>query len=202
MNTALILAGGQASRLGRVKALVAFEGTPMVRRIHDALAPLATEMLVSVADARTAEAIRPGLPSSVRFVIDRRRALGPIEGIARGTEAARGERLLVAPCDAPLLRTDLYRLLLGSLGGHDAAVPRIEVFDPVRAIYRRRSVLRILEREDDPPVSPSALVDRLDPVFLDAPRLRSVDPRLDSFLDVNTEADLAEALRRNPTPTP
>jgi molybdopterin-guanine dinucleotide biosynthesis protein A len=87
-------------------------------------------------------------------------------------------------------------LLLTSLGAHEAAVPRLEVFDPVRAVYLRRAALRVLERTKKPVESPSALVDRLDTVFVEAEQLRSIDPRLDSFLDVNTPADLDQAVRR------
>jgi len=195
VDTALILAGGSSARLGQPKALLDFGGKAIVRRVFDAVAPLAAEIVVSVADARMAGALRPALPP-VRFVVDRRRAIGPIEGIQGGFAVAKGERILVAPCDAPLLRTELYRLLLTSLGAHEAAVPRLEVFDPVRAVYLRQAALRVLERTKKPVESPSALVDRLDTVFVEAEQLRSIDPRLDSFLDVNTSADLDQAVRR------
>jgi molybdenum cofactor guanylyltransferase len=198
VDTALILAGGSSSRLGRPKPLEDVAGTPMIRRVFDALAPLAEDILVSVADLATADAIREKVPK-VRFVVDRRKAVGPIEGLARGAEVARGERILVAPCDAPLLRTDLYRRLLDALGNHEAAVPRRDVIDPVRAVYRKAAVLRVLHGSRPIP-SPSALVDQLDAAFVGEEDLRSIDPRLDSFLDVNTEADLEEALRRMRSP--
>jgi molybdopterin-guanine dinucleotide biosynthesis protein A len=201
MDTALILAGGSSARLGRPKALLDFGGKAIVRRVFDAVAPLAAEIVVSVADARMAAAVRPALPP-VHFVVDRRRAIGPIEGIQRGFAVAKGERILVAPCDAPLLHTELYRLLLECLGAHDAAVPRLEAFDPVRAVYMRQAALRVLERTNKPIESPSALVDRLDAVFVEAEQLRSIDPGLDSFIDVNTPGDLDEVLRRVRAPGP
>src|SRR5437879_13697748 len=89
-----------------------------------------------------AETLRRLIPTAA-FVIDRRRGKGPIEGIIRGIEVARGERLLVAPCDAPLLQPELYRLLLASLVAHEAAVPKLDIFDPVRAVYRTAALLPI-----------------------------------------------------------
>jgi molybdopterin-guanine dinucleotide biosynthesis protein A len=195
VDTALILAGGAASRFGRSKALQDVSGKPMIRRVVDAMAPLAGEVLISVTDETAADAMRSVLPA-MTFVSDRRPGIGPVEGLRRGAEVAHGDRLLVAPCDAPLLRTELFRLLGKALGNHQAAVPRLEVFDPVRAVYLTSAVRGLLARQEGGPLSPSAVVDRLDAVFVEADQLRSVDPRLDSFLDVNTPADLDEVLRR------
>src|SRR5437879_475806 len=161
MDTALILAGGQSIRFGTPKALVDVAGKPMVARVADAVASLVGEIVVSVAEARDADFLRPILPRA-KFAVDRRRSVGPIEGMTRGFQVARGERVLVAPCDAPLLRPDLYRLLIKSLGAHDAAVPQVGVFDPIRAVYRRREVRRRLAAPTVSLPSPSSLVDRVD----------------------------------------
>ena len=195
VDTALILAGGSSRRLGRPKALEVVAGKTIVERAVEAVTPFAGELIVSIADTPMAETLQHLFPTAA-FVIDRRPGKGPIEGIIRGTEVARGERLLVAPCDAPLLRPELYRLLLASLGAHDAAVPKLDVFDPVRAVYRVASVRRLLSGRKSPLPSPSSLVDRLDAVFVLEDQLRTVDPRLDSFLDVNDASDLETALTR------
>ena len=195
MDTALILAGGSSRRFGRPKALEVVAGTTIVERVVEAVAPFAGEVVVSIAEAPLAETLRRLLPTAA-FVIDRRRGKGPIEGFIRGIEVARGERLLVAPCDAPLLQPELYRLLLASLGAHDAAVPKLDVFDPVRAVYRTAALRRILSGRKTALPSPSSLVDRLDAVFVLEDQLRTVDPQLDSFLDVNEASDLELVLAR------
>jgi len=189
VDTGLILAGGSSRRLGRPKALEVVAGKTVVERVVEAIAPFAGEVIVSIAEAPMAEALQRFLPMAT-FVTDRRRGKGPIEGIMRGTEVARGERLLVAPCDAPLLRPELYRLLLASLAAHDAAVPRIDVLDPVRAVYRVAALRRILSGRKTALPSPSSLVDRLDAVFVLEEQVRAVDPRLDSFVDMNDAFDL------------
>ncbi len=194
LDTALILAGGSSTRFRASKALVDVAGKAMVQRVFEAVSPFAGQVIVSIADSSMADALRR-FTSTAEYVVDERRGLGPIEGIRRGSEIARGERLLVAPCDAPLLRPGLYRLLLEVLGAYDAAVPRLEVLDPVRAVYRRTRVMEILEG-DRTVRSPSALVDRLHYVSVGPDRIRSVDPDLSSFVDVNSRADLDEVLRR------
>ncbi|MGI0149811.1 MAG: molybdenum cofactor guanylyltransferase [Thermoplasmata archaeon] len=198
-TSALILAGGVSKRFGQPKALIEMAGRPLIVHVAAAIASLANETIISVADPALEERIRSILPRAV-FARDVRPGRGPIEGFHRGFRAATGELLLVAPCDAPFLEPQLYRLLLDVLREHDAAVPEFEVFDPVRAVYRRAPVLEVFASSPNI-ASPSALVDRLECVFVGPDRIRAVDPDLASFLDVNTHADLDEALRRIGSPT-
>lgn len=191
-RTGLLLAGGNSSRFGSWKPLARYRGRPMVRWVADALSAEADELLVSVRSRDQARRFRTILPEA-RAVVDARRGRGPIEGFARGFEAADGEVVLVAPCDAPLLRPALYQLLLESLAHRDAAVPRLQVIDPLRAVYRTPAVrLALAERV---PRCPSALVDVLRPVILDEAEIRRADPALVSFVDVNRRADLGLAGR-------
>ncbi len=159
----------------------------MIRWVAEALASRADDLLVSVASEETGERLLTVLPG-IRTIPDERRERGPIEGLHRGMEAARGDIVLVAPCDAPRIRPELYDLLLERLRSHDVAAPQLEAVDPVRAVYRKGPALRALTRDEVP--SPSALVDRLDAVYVGVSSLRKVDPALESFLDVNTDADL------------
>ncbi|HKW43999.1 MAG TPA: molybdenum cofactor guanylyltransferase [Thermoplasmata archaeon] len=191
--SALILAGGASSRFGKSKALVEVAGRPLLAHVAGGMRSLADETIVSVSDEESAQQLRQILPQAM-FVQDERRNRGPIEGFLQGFRKARGEIVLVAPCDAPLIRPDTYRILLGVLRDHDAAVPRLDVFDPVRAVYRRSAVLNVLAETEVN--SPSALVDRLRATFVGPDQLRAVDPKLDSFLDVNTRGDLEEVRRR------
>ena len=189
----LILAGGASSRFGEPKALAIVHGRPLLSWVGSALTPLCDEILVSIGVQSDAEGFRRALPSA-RLVRDRARNRGPIEGLRGGCEAARGQVLAVAPCDAPFLEPGLVRCLLRTLGGHEAAVPRLQVFDPVRAVYRRDAVLRVLDA-DESIRSPSSLVDRLDAVFLEGSALLEADPGLTSFIDVNRREDLDLALQ-------
>ncbi len=191
-RTGLVLAGGASRRFGAVKPFALFRGRPMVRWVGEALEGLCDEILVSIGAGDDPRGFREAVPGA-RLVADVRTDRGPIEGLRQGFAAARGDLVLVAPSDAPLLRPALYTGLLGLLGDHEAAVPRHRALDPIRAVYRRRAALRELGEHELP--SPSALVDRLDTVFLDGEALRAVDPSFASFADVNRPGDLAEADR-------
>ena len=192
MRSALLLAGGRSERFGRSKAFEPILGTPSLVRVAEALRPLAEELIIAVGDPPTERRVK-ALVTGSRVVRDARASAGPIEGFVRGFAAAHGEVVLVAPCDAPLLKTDLYRLLLERLGRHEATVPRLEVFDPIRAVYRRDAVRAVLRGDPASVGSPSALVDRLDARFIERDALRTADPDLVSFLDVNRPEDLLRA---------
>jgi len=75
-------------------------------------------------------------------------------------------------------------------------VPRFDVLDPMRGVYRTSAVVRLLVTAQESIPSPSALVDRLATVFVGQDEIRTVDPDLSSFSDVNTREDLADILRR------
>jgi molybdopterin-guanine dinucleotide biosynthesis protein A len=197
MRTGLILAGGNSSRFGSWKAMARFRGRPMVGWVADVLRSETDELLVSVGSHEQADRLHAVIPEA-ETVLDLRHDRGPIEGFARGFEVARGNVVLVAPCDAPLLRVGLYRLLLEALGDHEAAVPRVQALDPLRAVYRTDAVRRALAERSPP--CPSALVDVLRSILVDADDLRKADPSLASFVDANRVADLRHALRLTSAP--
>src|SRR5207248_8613401 len=85
-RTALIFAGGRATRLGGVnKALLDIGGKPIIRRILDALGPLADEQVLLTNDASLRG--RPGL----RLVFDPQPHAGVLPALAAGLSAASGE---------------------------------------------------------------------------------------------------------------
>src|SRR5207244_11054465 len=102
--SALILAGGESRRFGGRKALVGIAGRALIAHVAHAMASLADETIVSVRGPEGEAKIRQVLPDAA-FAHDVRHGRGPIEGFHEGFRAARGDLVLVAPCDAPLLRT-------------------------------------------------------------------------------------------------
>ncbi len=110
-----------------------------------------------------------------------------------------GDAALVAPSDAPLLRTELYDRLLAILRDHDAAVPQREVAAPVRAVYRRSVAIRIFARDHVP--SPYALVDRLDAVFPEGDALLAADPPR-SRSSTSTAVRTSKRRSKRPRPAP
>ncbi len=135
--TGLLLAGGRSRRFGTDKALASVEGRAMIERVYDALAPLCTEVLVSVRDAGTTYS----LPGPARFVADRVPNAGPLAGLAAGLAASETPWLLVVACDLPFLTTAALRSLVEARTDVVEAVVAVTPDgwnQPLCACYHRR----------------------------------------------------------------
>jgi molybdopterin-guanine dinucleotide biosynthesis protein A len=121
-TTALILAGGQARRMGGAdKGLLDCGGRPLIEHVLARVAPWVAVVLIS-ANRNLDQYRRLGHP-----VLEDARGdyPGPLAGIARGLERCATNWLWVVPCDAPLIDARLLARLADACRepGVSAAVP-------------------------------------------------------------------------------
>lgn len=120
--TALILAGGQGSRMGGTdKGLIEFAGRPLIEHVLTRIAGGVDAVLISA--NRNLDAYRRyGLAVIADATAD---FPGPLAGIARGLEQCATEWLWVVPCDAPQVDVRLLDRLAEACRERDAlaAVP-------------------------------------------------------------------------------
>lgn len=134
--TAVILAGGQARRMGgQDKGLVRFRDRPMVEWAIDAIAPQVQRILVNA--NRNLDYYR-GLGHPV--VSDRLPDYpGPLAGMAAAMEQQGDDLLLILPCDGPFPAPDLAARLRQGLLAADAEIAVAhdgEWLQPVYALMR------------------------------------------------------------------
>lgn len=110
--SAIILAGGQANRMGGAgKGLVPLHGKPLVQYVIERLTPQVGEVLVNAnLELERYEAF--GLPVLKDEHAD---FIGPLAGFALGLKHCKHDYLLTVPCDSPLLPEDLTSRLMKSL---------------------------------------------------------------------------------------
>ncbi len=117
-----------------------------------------------------------------------------------GTPAGAGssfEAVFATACDTPLLCPGVIRLLAGELGEHWAAVPIDGAhFHPLTAVYRLAAlpVIEALMARGESRLS--ALCDQPGVRAIPLERLRTVDPRLDTLLNINRPEEYAALMRR------
>lgn len=136
--TGLVLAGGQARRMGGDdKGLVAVAGRPMVEHVIETLRPQVGSILIS-ANRNLERYARYGY----RVIADDLgNYQGPLAGVAAALRQCTSEFLLTVPCDAPLLPQDLVARLLAArvTGDADAAVAHDgQRLQPVFLLMHRR----------------------------------------------------------------
>ena len=188
--TAVVLAGGKGSRLGGVdKALLEIGGRRTIDRVLGAFNGLATDVVAVVNEDRLADV------AGIRRIGDPEPHAGVLPALRAALAAAREPLCLLVACDMPFLQPALLHRLVELAEGYDVVIPHVEgQLQPMHAVYRRdRCSVAI---EDSLARGRRRMI-----AFLDAVRVRTVseeevrslDPALRSFINVNTPEDLARA---------
>ena len=192
-STAIVLAGGRSSRMGEPKALLPFDGKPLIVHVVETLRTLCSEIVVVAAPGQDL----PTMP--VTLVRDSVAYQGPVGGIYYGLTAATEEVGFVTSCDSVFLNPGVIRHCVSVVADHDVAVPHWQGrFQPLHAAYRR-SVLPHLEGQlERGELRPVYLFDRVRTRRIDESEIRDIDPEGWSFFNMNTREEYQEALRRWP----
>jgi molybdopterin-guanine dinucleotide biosynthesis protein A len=190
----VVLCGGQSSRMGRPKAWLPFGGETMLARVVRLLSEAVAPVVVVAAPDQDV----PPLPPDVAVVRDPERGRGPLQGLAAGLAALRGQAdaAYLSSCDVPLLQPAFVRRLIELLGEHDIAVPEVGGYrHPLAAVYRLEvaDIAARLLAEDR--LRPAFLFDEARTRLVRPEELADVDPDFRSLRNLNTPAEYEEALR-------
>lgn len=188
--TAIILAGGGSTRMGRDKASLVLGGRTLLQRVIDAAAEVADATVVVLAPGRPLPPLEPR--GALRLTTDEVGGQGPLAGILAGLAAAEGEVALLLACDQPFVRPTLLRLLAEQAAEAPVAIPlldgqpqhlcsavRLDTAPALREAYARGS-------------RAAAAISDLPGTRLLAPEVwRAADPDGVSFAGANTPEELA-----------
>lgn len=137
----VIQAGGRSSRMGEDKALKLFLGQPLIQRVVDRLAPIASEILVTA--NRPDEYAFLGL----RVIPDLLPGNGALGGLYTALVSATYSVVAVVGCDMPFASPALFhaaaRLLVEK--NVDVVIPRSEGgLETMHAVYRKETCLGVV----------------------------------------------------------
>ena len=190
---AVVLAGGLSTRFGgRNKALIEWNGRPLLAHIHRALGGLFQEMLlVTNTPARFAA-------WDMTLVTDLFAERSSLTGIQAGLFYADQPMVFVTACDTPLLRTELVQLLMEEVREDtDIVIPQTaEGLEPLCALYSRRCLEPITRRLERGDYRVRSFFQGMKIRRVAEDTLRRADPDLRSFYNLNTPGDLERARRR------
>ncbi|MBU2648798.1 molybdenum cofactor guanylyltransferase [bacterium] len=182
---AILLAGGQSSRMGRAKAELEFSGQTLLERVLTAVHPLVSQLIVMLSASQEVPRVSSELQQRIEIGRDSSPGQGPLQGIADAMAWVQPsiDQLFVLSCDLPFLTTDslirMRRLLTADVDGVCAEVNN--QINPLLAIYHRRLLSQ----------SPSFLAvgKRSCMVLIDQGRIVRLQPPLDNphvYNDINT----------------
>jgi len=132
--SAVILAGGEARRMGRDKAWLELDGQPLVALAVEKVRALGvTEIFISGRAGRDYSAV----PCPVLF--DREPGFGPLGGIERGLHECTSPLLLVLAVDLPRMSSVFLQKLADRCDRLTGALPMLAgELEPLAAIYPKR----------------------------------------------------------------
>ena len=198
-TTGIVLAGGHSTRMGRDKAQIELQGKTLLERVLDAmLATCSDAIVVTSADGLGRY---QHVSKRARLVADALPERGPLGGLQTGLREAQNALALAVGCDSPFLQPDLLRLLATAAMEKDAAIPLVGgVPQTLLGAYSRNCLPAIdgLLSEGNPGLR--RLLPLIRVVYLTESEVAASDPRMLSFFNVNSEADLqrAEQMLRGP----
>ncbi|MDR3213493.1 MAG: molybdenum cofactor guanylyltransferase [Azoarcus sp.] len=187
--TALILAGGDSRRMGRDKTTLELDGQSLLQRTLALMRTLFPAVLVSVRHPR-ADLDAPQVCDDVP-------AAGPLAGLCAGLRHAQTPWIFAVAVDMPWLRPEVIIHLAAQRGNHQAIVPIVAGHPQSLAAFYAATALPALQAALDGAGKHDlrSTLAALDVCRVDERHLREVDATLQSFTDLDTPEDLAQARR-------
>jgi len=138
--TAIILAGGKSTRMGRNKAFVRVKEHKMLEGVIRVLNGEFPEIIVSANDNLFDDL-------GVKTVPDIFPDHGPLGGIHAGLRTSSYAMNFLVACDMPFIDVRLAVHMVKSAAGYDAVVPRLrKYYQPLFAVYSKTCLTAIENR--------------------------------------------------------
>lgn len=193
-----VLVGGKSRRMGQDKAMLSFMGSPLIARVVETMQLVTKDVMLVGQDLA-----RFAWLKGARMYQDILPGIGPLAGIYTALQYALSSRCLIVACDMPFLNPTLLAFLGQRAAGWEAVVPSIEGrLQPLHAVYARSCVPFLKDLLLQGRHCPLDIYPRVRTCYVTEEELRTYDPGLFSFLNVNTPADWEEALHLSQAPAP
>lgn len=186
MTLVVILAGGEASRMGGDKPLRRLDGERLIDRALRQARRWSDDVRVALREPDQVPAV------DAPVLIDAADVWGPMAGLTTALQLARSESIshvLTLPCDMPFLPPDMSERLADAIGDNFAAMAVSgKQLHPVCALWRVEVLDALPDYRAAGRRSLKGLAATVGMVTVDWPE--------DAFANVNTPEELAEAERR------
>ena len=184
--TAIVMAGGDSSRMGTDKASLLLDGQTLLQSVMATMQQLFPQVIVSVRQPRAGI----DLPQ----VCDEQPNGGPLAGLVASLGKIETPWAFMVACDMPFVVPEVVELLAKYRLQHQAVVPVVHGHpQPLAAFYAAsclgplRASLAVQQK------SLRNVLKQLDVRYVDEAEMLEADPLLRSFFDLDTPQDVAAA---------
>jgi molybdopterin-guanine dinucleotide biosynthesis protein A len=188
--TAIILAGGESSRIGsdQDKAILKLNGKRLIDIVISKLKHIVEDNIIIVGPPEKH-------PSCKQVVPDLFNQKGLMVGLYSGLKASTSQYNLVVGCDMPFLKVELLQYIEEKIDSNDIIIPRYakSYIEPLCAIYSK-DCLEIMKRNIEAGIlSIRKVFPYVKVKYIDEKEIKSVDPELNSFFNINYKEDFIRA---------
>lgn len=189
----VILSGGENRRFPHTKGFIEIEGKRIIERNLEVFASIGLKSVISTNEPE--KYFYLGVP----LIGDVVRRAGPISGIYSAFTATGADEIFASACDMPFLKADVIKRIIADKGG-DATVPMINGRpEPLLAVYSRRVLGKIEGMLSENDTSLQRLISECgDTRFVEESKLREIDPKAESFININTPEDYERVFNNKP----
>jgi molybdopterin-guanine dinucleotide biosynthesis protein A len=131
-----VLAGGASQRMGVDKAGVRVDGVPMAARVGAALGAVCGRVVVVRRESDSAPIVGVDGTKMEQVIGTEGPDRHPLWGVAVAGDHARGDWVIVAPCDLPWLSGAVVEALWTARGDHGAVASDGQQVHPLLAVLR------------------------------------------------------------------
>lgn len=196
--TVVIQAGGESKRMGQSKALVEFDGRPLICRLVKRLIPAADELVITTNEAEKLSFLDEEFPETkIKLVADKRDVRGALTGMETALEAASCPIVAIVACDMVFASPSLVvaESIEITETGADAVVPvNKHGFEPFHAAYRKESCLNAVKRalaEGKTRVQSIFHDPQITTIEFSQEKVLEAEPRGGCFINTNTPEELS-----------
>ncbi|MFX0108349.1 MAG: molybdenum cofactor guanylyltransferase, partial [Candidatus Hodarchaeota archaeon] len=194
--TVAILVGGESSRFKSEKALVEFNGKPLLEHMIGIAKRLSDRVLVAVSDEQQKENLANVLKGVEVATDPDDTPKSALRGAVTAFEYSDREYTLLLPVDTPLVNRNVMTRLYELRQGHGAVVPTWPsgYVEPLHSVYlTEHAYAQGLKTVEARNLRMKNLLDSLTSVlYISTIVLKEFDPDLNSFVNINTLKDLKE----------
>lgn len=192
-GTAVILAGGKSTRMGRDKQHLKFNDDYLIDLIACRLRPLFRRLIVVTNESSMSRC------TDLEFMGDQVKGFGPLSGIYTGLRAADSRYVYVIACDMPVISPEFIDYMKERLmaTGAQACVGLVpKGIEPFNAFYDKALLFPLSRYFKEGNLKISAFLDRVNVAYLDIEKIKHIDTT-NIYLNLNTREDMErfEALR-------
>ncbi len=191
--SAVILAGGDSKRMGESKAFLRLKGKSLIELVFNKLDDLFQEVIIVTDRFKDFYYLKGAKMTGDIISGEDKNAL---RGIHAGIFVSSYNSSFVVGCDMPFISTPLIKYMSNSASDYDVVTPRVQGhYQPLFTFYNKSALQIITPSLQERKYKIVALYPYFEKKVIPEETVRSYDPYLMSFHNINTREAYLEAIK-------